>query len=46
MALFDQRVEVDHLLVVVEEVDDYLPCDVGRQGGDGGEARALEHIGR
>ncbi len=40
---FTQRVEVDHLLVVVQEVDHHLARDVGRQRRDGREHAALRH---
>lgn len=43
--LLDQRVEVDHLEVVVEEGDDDIARQAGRQGGDGCEGGAAEHFG-
>ncbi len=41
--LDDQRIQVDHLLVVVQEVDDDLARDARGQGRDGCECRALRH---
>lgn len=38
-----QRVQVDHALVVVEEVYHGLPADVRRERRDGGESRAFGH---
>lgn len=43
--LLDQRVEVDHLEVVVEEGDDDITRQAGRQGGDSCEGGAAEHFG-
>lgn len=41
--LDDQRVQVDHLHVVVQEVDDDLARDARRQRRDGRERAALRH---
>lgn len=43
MALDDQRIQVDHLLVVMQEFDDDLAGDARRQRRDGRERRALRH---
>jgi hypothetical protein len=45
MALFDERVEIDHLGVVVKEVDHHAPAYPAGQGRDGCECRTLRHVG-
>ncbi len=45
MSLLDQRVQIDHLLMVVEEVDDHLPSDVRRQRRNRCKHCAFRHPG-
>jgi hypothetical protein len=44
VAFFDQRVEIDHLLVVMKEVNNDLPRYVRRQRANRCKLRALEHL--
>ncbi len=44
MALLDERIQVDHLLVVMEEVKHGLTGDARREGADGGEDCPLRHL--
>lgn len=43
VALFDQGVQIDHLLMVMEEIEHDLPRDARGQGCDGGENGSLRH---
>ena len=44
VSLFDKRVEVDHLFVVMESLHDRLSADSGRKGGDRGEDGSFRHF--
>jgi len=44
MSFLDQRIQVYHLLVIMQEIDDNLSGYVRRQRADGGEACSPEHF--
>lgn len=46
MPLYDERVQVDHLDVVVQKVNDDLARDAWRQRRNRRECRALRHCHR
>lgn len=45
VAVSDQGIQVDHVTVVVEEVDGGLAGDAGGEGSDGGEDCSFRHVG-
>lgn len=45
VAVGDQGIQVDHVAVVVEEVDGGLARDAGGEGSDGGEDCSFRHVG-
>lgn len=45
MAIGDQGIQIDHIAMVVEEVDGGLSGDPRRKGSDGGEDCSFRHFG-
>lgn len=45
VAIGDQGIQIDHIAVVVEEVDGGLSGDARRKGSDGGEDCSFRHVG-